>query len=101
MSPATGDVTEWPSPSGPRSHPYAIAVVDGIVWYNQSGMRPDMLVRFDPATETFRNWPIPSGGIHAGIVRHMRATAEGGPVLHQSSINGIILMTPRRAATGS
>ena len=27
--PKTGEIKEWPSPSGPRSHPYAIAVVDG------------------------------------------------------------------------
>ncbi|MCB1742638.1 MAG: cytochrome C, partial [Gammaproteobacteria bacterium] len=32
--PASGEIKEWPSPSGPKSHPYAIAVIDGIVWYN-------------------------------------------------------------------
>ena len=47
--PKTGEIKEWPSPSGPDSHPYALAVVDGIVWYNESGKRPDALVRFDPA----------------------------------------------------
>jgi virginiamycin B lyase len=99
--PATGEVKEWPSPSGPRSHPYAIAVAGGAVWYNESGTRPDMLVRFDPATETFQSWPIPSGGIFAGIVRHMRPTAEGGLVLHQSSTNRILLMTPGRPAKAS
>src|SRR3954467_1707296 len=45
--PKTGQSKEWMSPSGQKSHPYAIAVVNGIVWYNESGMRPDMLVRFD------------------------------------------------------
>ena len=94
--PKTSEFKEWPSPSGPRSHPYAIAVVDGIVWYNESGQRPDALVRFDPRTETFQSWPIPSGGVHAGIVRHMRATRDGNLVLHQSSTNRIILMTPAR-----
>ena len=29
--PQTGEIKEWPSPSGPESHPYALAVVDGIV----------------------------------------------------------------------
>jgi virginiamycin B lyase len=76
FDPATGTAREWPSPSGEASHPYAIAVIDGIVWYNESGTRPDMLVRFDPAAETFQSWPIPSGtthgSIYAGIVRHMR-----------------------------
>jgi virginiamycin B lyase len=88
--PATGEVREWPSPSGPKSHPYAIAVVDDVVWYNESGVRPDALVRFDPETETFQSWPIPSGNIHAGIVRHMRPTASGDLLIHQSSTNRII-----------
>jgi virginiamycin B lyase len=91
--PATGDIREWDSPSGPGSHPYAIAVIDGIVWYNESGVRPDPLVRFDPRTETFQSWPIPSGGLHAGIVRHMRATRDGDLLLHQGSTNRIILAT--------
>ncbi|HET9664823.1 MAG TPA: hypothetical protein VFP00_11415, partial [Burkholderiales bacterium] len=67
-----------------------------IVWYNESGVRPDPLVRFDPKTETFQSWAIPSGGVHAGIVRHMRATRDGNLILHQSSTNRIILMTPAR-----
>ena len=93
LDPNTGQVKEWPSPSGPKSHPYAIAVVDGIVWYNESGQRPDALVRFDPATERFQSWAIPSGGIYAGIVRHMRPTREGNLLIHQSSTNRIILVT--------
>jgi virginiamycin B lyase len=93
LDPATGEVREWPSPSGPKSHPYALAVVDGAVWYNESGMRPDALVRFDPATETFQSWPIASGGVHAGIVRHMRPTRDGDLLIHQSSTNRIIRVT--------
>jgi virginiamycin B lyase len=93
LDPKTGQVKEWPSPSGPKSHPYAIAVVDGIVWYNESGQRPDALVRFDPKTERFQSWAIPSGSIYAGIVRHMRPTADGNLLIHQSSTNRIILVT--------
>jgi virginiamycin B lyase len=92
LDPKTGKVKEWPSPSGPKSHPYAIAVVDDIVWYNESRKRPDTLVRFDPATERFQSWAIPSGGIYAGIVRHMRPTREGNLLIHQSSTNRIILV---------
>ncbi len=96
--PKSGAIREWPSPSGPKSHPYGIAVVDGIVWYNESGVRPDMLVRFDPKTETFQSWPIPSGGVKAGIVRHMRTTRDGGDLLiHQSSTNRIIFVPIRSA----
>ena len=91
--PKSGEIKEWPSPSGPRSHPYAIAVVDGIVWYNESFQRPDTLVRFDPRTETFQSWAIPSGGVHAGIVRHMRKTRDGNLLIHQSSTNRVILVT--------
>jgi virginiamycin B lyase len=99
LDPQTGEITEWPSPSGPDSHPYALAVVDGIVWYNESGKRPDALVRFDPKTETFQSWPIPSGGVYAGIIRHMRPTRDGNLLIHQSSTNRIILVTLPPAAT--
>ena len=92
--PAKGEITEWASPSGPRSHPYAIAIFDGAVWYNESGVRPDMLVRFDPETETFQSWPIPSGPIHAGILRHMRTTLDRQALLiHQSGTNNIARVT--------
>jgi len=93
LDPKTGAVKEWASPSGPKSHPYAIAVVDCIVWYNESGVRPDPLVRFDPKTETFQSWAIPSGDIHAGIIRHMRKSRDGNLLIHQSSTNRIIKVT--------
>jgi virginiamycin B lyase len=96
--PKSGEIKEWPSPSGPKSHPYAIAVIDDIVWYNESGMRPDPLVRFDPKTETFQSWAIPSGGVHAGIIRHMRPTRDGNLLIHQSSTNRIMLVTLKGAA---
>lgn len=93
-NPETGAITEWPSPSGPRSHPYAIAVFDDAVWYNESGVRPDMLVRFDPQAETFQSWPIPSGPVYAGILRHMRTTLDGQALLiHQSGTNHIARVT--------
>ena len=98
-NPKTGDIKEWPSPSGPKSHPYAIVVVNGVVWYNEFGMRPDPLVRFDPKTETFQSWAIPSGNIYAGIIRHMRATKDGSLLIHQSSTNRIMqvrVRAPRR-----
>ena len=88
--PRTGKVREWASPSGPKSHPYAIAFFDGAVWYNESGVRPDMLVRFDLSTETFQSWPIPSGDLFAGIVRHMRVSRDGTALLiHQTATNRI------------
>jgi virginiamycin B lyase len=86
LEPATGKITTWPSPSGPESHPYAIEVIDDVVWYNESNQRPDALVRFDPKTERFQSWAIPSG---VGIIRHMRRTPSGDLVIHQSSTNTI------------
>ena len=97
-NPKTGEIKEWPSPSGPTSHPYAIVVINGIVWYNESGMRPDPLVRFDPKTETFQSWAIPSGNIYAGIIRHMRAARDGSLLIHQSSTNRIIQVSVRERA---
>ncbi|WP_262694392.1 Vgb family protein [Kordiimonas aquimaris] len=88
--PSNGHIMEWPSPSGPKSHPYGMVVAGGAVWYNESGVRPDALVRFDPKTETFQSWAMPSGGVHAGIIRHMRTDSDGNILAHQSSTNRII-----------
>jgi len=92
LDPKTGETKEWPSPSGPSSHPYAIEVVDDIIWYNESNQRPDALVRFDPKTEEFQSWPIPSG---VGYMRHMRVTPDGNLVIHQSGMNtvGLVIIT--------
>ena len=86
LNPQTGEIKEWPSPSGPDSHPYALAVVDDVIWYNESGMRPDALVRFDPETEQFQSWAIPSG---AGIIRNMWVTEAGDLLIHQTSSNRV------------
>ena len=90
LNPKTGEFKEWLSPSGPKSHPYAIEIINDIIWYNESNQRPDALVRFDPETETFQSWAIPSG---IGIIRHMRVTPGGNLVIHQSSTNTVGLVT--------
>lgn len=82
----TGEITQWDSPSGERSHPYSMTVIDDSVWYNESGMRPDALVRFDPRTETFQSWAMPSG---IGIIRHTWKTRDGDLLIHQSSSNRV------------
>jgi len=82
----TGKVTQWNSPSGPTSHPYSMTVIKDIVWYNESGMRPDALVRFDPAKEQFQSWAVPSG---IGIIRHTWETQDGDLLIHQSSSNRV------------
>jgi virginiamycin B lyase len=92
FDPKTGAVKEWPSPSGAASSPYGITIVNDIIWYNESGQRPDALVRFDPKTEKFQSWPIPSGPVFAGIVRNMNKTRDGNLLIHQTSTNHILLV---------
>lgn len=89
LDPVTGNIKQWDSPSGPSSHPYALAVIDDVVWYNESGMRPDALVRFNPATESFQSWAIPSG---VGIVRNVWVTQDNNLLIHQSSSNKVGLV---------
>lgn len=89
LNPRDGAIQEWDSPSGPDSHPYALAVIDDVIWYNESGKRPDALVRFDPETEEFQSWAIPSG---VGIVRNMWVTRDGNLLIHQSSSNRVGLV---------
>jgi virginiamycin B lyase len=97
--PKDGTIKVWESPSGPTSHPYGINVLDGIVWYNESGVRPDTLVRFDPAGETFQSFPLASGGVFAGIHRNGHVTRDGRSILlHQSATNRIIKVTPKQPA---
>ncbi|HEX9295461.1 MAG TPA: hypothetical protein VF881_06485 [Polyangiaceae bacterium] len=90
--PTTGKLEEWPSPSGAGSRPYGIAVTpDGRVWYSESGVSPNTLVRFDPATKSFATRPIPSGG---GVVRNMAATPDGRLYLACSGVNKVAIVEP-------
>lgn len=72
---ATGKVEEFKSPGGEKSRPYGVTTTkDGAIWYSESGIEPNTIVRFDPKTSGFQSWPIPSGG---GVVRHMVTAANG------------------------
>ncbi len=89
FDPATGEVQEWASPGGSESQPYGIAAVGTVVWYSESSVRPNTLVRFDTETEDFQTWVIPSGG---GVVRNMMATSDGNLVLACSGVNRVALV---------
>ncbi len=67
--------------------------MNNIVWYSESGTPPNTLVRFDPKTETFQTWAIPSGG---GVVRNILPTRDGNLVLACSGVNRIALVEVRR-----
>jgi virginiamycin B lyase len=83
-------VKEWPSPGGTESEPYGIAITnDGNVWYSESGVSPNTLVRFDPKSESFSTEKIPSGG---GVVRNMVATPDRGLYLACSGVNKVAVV---------
>ena len=90
LNPKTGEMKEWASPSGPRSQPYGITFLNGAIWYNESAVKPNTLVRFDPKTEKFQSWVIPAGG---GVVRNMMTTRDGNIVIAESALNIVGLVT--------
>jgi len=94
FDPKSGRVEEWPSPGGTGARPYGIAATpDGAVWFCESGITPNRIIRFDPKTKTFVGiWPIPSGG---GVVRHMVATPEGDLYLACSGVNKVAIIRVR------
>jgi virginiamycin B lyase len=85
----SGVVKEWMSPSGPKSEPYGIVFTKGALWYNESGAKPNTIVRFDPQTEKFQSWAIAGGG---DIVRNMDVTPDGNPVMAHSLANQVGLV---------
>ena len=89
LDPATGKVSEWPSPSGPKSEPYGISAINDIIWYSESNATPNTIVRFDPKTEKFQSWAIPGGG---NIVRNTSVTRDGNFVLANSLVNTVTLV---------
>jgi len=94
LDPKSGKVEEWASPGGAGSNPYGItSTSDGTVWYSESGVKPNTLVAFNPETNSFRAWPIPSGG---GVVRNMVATPEGNLYLACSGVNKVAIVQVSR-----
>jgi virginiamycin B lyase len=93
LDPATGAVTEFASPGGPRSRPYGIASVGDVLYYSESGVEPNTVVRFDPKTQQFQTWTIPSGG---GVVRNMSVTPDGNVAIACSGVNKVGLVEVAR-----
>jgi virginiamycin B lyase len=94
LLPDSRKVEEWPSPGGPKSKPYGItSAPDGIVWYSESGVVPNTVVRFNPKTKVFTSWPIPSGG---GVIRNMVSTPKGDIFIACSGKNKIGIINIRR-----
>lgn len=94
LDPVSGAVKMWPSPGGSGAAPYGIAITpDGMVWYSESGVTPNTVVRFDPKTQEFARAKIPSGG---GTVRNMAATTDGRIYLACSGVNKVAVVEPVR-----
>jgi virginiamycin B lyase len=84
---STGAVEMRPSPGGSGSAPYGITITpDGMVWYSESGIKPNTIIQFDPKSEKFARAAFPSGG---GTVRNMAATSDGRVYLACSGVNKV------------
>lgn len=65
----------WDSPSGNNSEPYGIAAdMTGKIWYEESAEKANKLVRFDPATQAFKVYPMPAEN---SSVRNIARDARG------------------------
>ena len=88
----SGAVKMWPSPGGAKSAPYGIAITpDGMVWYSESGVKPNTIIQFDPKNEKFARANIPSGG---GTVRNMAATSDGRVYIACSGVDKVGVVEP-------
>ena len=72
LDPATGKVKEYAMPGGAASLPYAMAGDDtGKIWLAETGVRPNLLVAFDPRAGKFTDSAATEGGAEANTIRHM------------------------------
>jgi virginiamycin B lyase len=94
FDPNIGKIEEWASPGGTESRPYGITITpDGVIWYSESGVKPNTIVRFDPGMKAFERWPIPSGG---GVVRNMVSTPDGDLYIACSGVNKVGIVNVER-----
>ncbi len=84
---------EWLSPGGSsQNHMGSRSLIIGEVWYTESGVKPNTLVRFDPKSERFSTKQIPSGG---GVVRNMVAAPDRRLYLACSGMNKVAVVDLR------
>jgi len=92
LNTSTGAVKLLPSPGGVESNPYGITITpDGMVWYSESGVKPNTIIRFDPKTGTFARANIPSGG---GVVRNMVSSSDGRVYIACSGVDKVGIVQP-------
>jgi virginiamycin B lyase len=69
-----------------------------MIWYSESGVGPNTIVRFDPRNQVFAEAAIPSGG---GVVRNMAATRDGRLYLACSGVNKVAVVEPRSSGAAA
>lgn len=74
INPKSMGITDYNLPQGARPRRMAIDANDAVVWYSESGIKPNTIIQFDPKTEKFARAAIPSGG---RTVRNMAANSDG------------------------
>ncbi len=86
--PESREFSEWPMPQGAGSRPYGMAAdASGNLWVAASGVQPNVLIGFNPETESFfSETEIESG---AGTIRHMHYHEPSGAVWFGTDTNYI------------
>jgi virginiamycin B lyase len=84
INPATGEITEWQSPSGAGGRPYALTKDDqGRVWFSETGPTKQLVI-FDPKLgEYVATIPV------SGNVRHMFFDAKTGSMWFGTDANNL------------
>ena len=97
--PDSGSFREWPMPQGAKAQPYGMASDEqGRIWLVATGVRPNVFMGFDPATEKFFGaTDVPSGG---GSVRHMHYHAPSGAVWFGTDTNYVGRVIVETVETG-
>ncbi|HSG46376.1 MAG TPA: hypothetical protein VLA43_01055 [Longimicrobiales bacterium] len=101
LDPETGAVREFDLPHGTDARPYAMLADDSDrLWIFETGVEPNNLVGFDPATEEIFSQTQPESG--GGTVRHMYFDPDTNSIWFGADTNtvGVIKLPPRpRAVT--
>jgi len=97
LNTTTRVVKLYPSPGGAESNPYGITITpDGMVWYSESGVKPNTIVQFDPKSQKFARANIPSGG---GVVRNMAATPDGRIYIACSGVDKVGIVSTKQPSS--
>jgi virginiamycin B lyase len=92
FDPTTQAVQEWVWPGGSQSPPGGIAILRGGVWSTQCHAGACSLVRLDPETAVFQNWPMPDA---VAAVGRLVATADNQLAAIATGSSEIVMITVR------